>query len=469
MNEIKEAFTKITPDRLDDIKEELKTRDENIVIETKKKKKRYLLTLPIVAVCAAMVFMLWPATHSIQTVVGLDVNPSVELNLDDDYKIVEVKTNNEDGEKIVGNMDLKGSDIEVGVNALIGAMLKEGYIDELKNSLLISVTGENEQENEKLRQQLSLNIDELLKASDINGSIVSQTINDQNVENLAKQYQISVGKAEIIQQLVSKNPLYTFDSLKNLSIHELNLLLQSNQVEQVSITGHASESGYIGKDKAQSIAFNDAQVSQPTVQKVEMDYDDGVMVYEVEFYKDQVEYDYEINALNGEIIKSEKDGERTSQSASSSNQSSNQNSSNSSQTSTQQISQGQAKSIAKKHAGVQSVSQEKIHKDYDDGVYKFEYEFVSGDYKYEYEINAMTSTVMKHEKEYVGTVKLTQNEAKQKAFSHANVSSSNAYDVEVELDHQYYEVSFKSGQYEYEYKINASDGSIVAHEKDYDD
>ena len=81
----------------------------------------------------------------------------------------------------------------------------------------------------------------------------------------------------------------------------------------------------------------------------------------------------------------------------------------------------------------------------------------------------MTSTVMKHEKEYVGTVKLTQNEAKQKAFSHANVSSSNAYDVEVELDHQYYEVSFKSGQYEYEYKINASDGSIVAHEKDYDD
>ena len=305
MNEIKEAFTKITPDRLDDIKEELKTRDENIVIETKKKKKRYLLTLPIVAVCAAMVFMLWPATHSIQTVVGLDVNPSVELNLDDDYKIVEVKTNNEDGEKIVGNMDLKGSDIEVGVNALIGAMLKEGYIDELKNSLLISVTGENEQENEKLRQQLSLNIDELLKASDINGSIVSQTINDQNVENLAKQYQISVGKAEIIQQLVSKNPLYTFDSLKNLSIHELNLLLQSNQVEQVSITGHASESGYIGKDKAQSIAFNDAQVSQPTVQKVEMDYDDGVMIYEVEFYKNQVEYDYEINATTGAIVKKE--------------------------------------------------------------------------------------------------------------------------------------------------------------------
>ena len=238
MNEIKKAFKKITPHRLDEIKEELKYRDENIVVETKKKKRHYLFAVPVVAVCMAMVLMLLPSTHAVETVVGLDVNPSVELNLDNDYKIVDVKTNNEDGKKIVGDMNLKGSDIEVGVNALIGAMLKEGYIDELKNSLLISVTGDNEQENEKLREQLSLNIDELLKASDINGSIVSQTISDKDIEALAKQYQISVGKAEIIQQLVSKNSLYTFDSLKNLSIHELNLLLQSNQVDQVSITGN---------------------------------------------------------------------------------------------------------------------------------------------------------------------------------------------------------------------------------------
>ena len=39
MNEIKKAFKKITPHRLDEIKEELKYRDENIVVETKKKKR----------------------------------------------------------------------------------------------------------------------------------------------------------------------------------------------------------------------------------------------------------------------------------------------------------------------------------------------------------------------------------------------------------------------------------------------
>lgn len=475
MNEIRNAFTKITPHKLDDIKEELKTRDDNIVVETKKKKKRYLFAVPVVALCMVLMVMFLPATGQVQTVVGLDVNPSVELNLDDDYKILEVKTNNEDGKKIVGDMDLTGSDVEVGVNALIGAMLKEGYIDELKNSLLVSVTGENEAENEKLRQQLSLNIDELLKASDINGSIVSQTIADKSIEELAKQYQISVGKAEIIQQLVSKNSLYTFESLKDLSIHELNLLLQSNQVEQVTITGSASESGYIGKEKAQSIAVADANVSNPTILKVEMDYDDGMMVYEVDFHKNGVEYEYEINALTGEIVKKETDGQaRTNQSSSSTSQQGSQSSSNassnaSSNTSNGQISQNQAKTIAKNHAGVQSVSQEKIKKDYDDGVTKYEYEFVSGNYKYEYDINAQTGSVIKHEKEYVGQVNISKDQAKQKALSHANVSASNAYDVEVELDNQYYEVSFKSGKYEYEYRIKASDGSIVSHEKDYDD
>ena len=74
-----------------------------------------------------------------------------------------VKANNDDGQKIIGDMKLKGVDLEVGMNALIGSMLKEGYISELKNSLLISVTGDHQKENEVLRKELSDEIDQLLK------------------------------------------------------------------------------------------------------------------------------------------------------------------------------------------------------------------------------------------------------------------------------------------------------------------
>ena len=190
------------------------------------------------------------------------------------------------------------------------------------------------------------------------------------------------------------------------------------------------------------------------------------MVYDVEFYKNNLAYDSETNSSPGAIGKKEKDSEHVTQSTnqSSNNQSTNQTTSSSSQ----QISQEKAKSIAKKHAGVSSVTNEKMEKDFDDGIYEYEYEFVSGNYKYEYKINASNGSVMKHEKEYVGQARISANDAKKKAFSHAGVQESQVYDLDVELDDGRYEVSFDSGQYEYEYEINAENGNIISFEKDYD-
>ncbi|MCC8065216.1 MAG: PepSY domain-containing protein, partial [Clostridiales bacterium] len=74
-------------------------------------------------------------------------------------------------------------------------------------------------------------------------------------------------------------------------------------------TGSSSSSGssstsYIGIDKAKSIAANHAgySVSDVTFSKVKLDEDDGVAVYEIEFYKGNTEYEYEINAATGSIL-----------------------------------------------------------------------------------------------------------------------------------------------------------------------
>ena len=41
--------------------------------------------------------------------------------------------------------------------------------------------------------------------------------------------------------------------------------------------------------------------------EVQFDFDNGVAVYEVDFHADKVDYDYEINALTGKIIRAEKE------------------------------------------------------------------------------------------------------------------------------------------------------------------
>ena len=66
---------------------------------------------------------------------------------------------------------------------------------------------------------------------------------------------------------------------------------------------------YIGVDRAKEIAFAHAKVDASKVYRlhVDMDRDDGRMIYEVDFKHDGWEYDYEIDAVTGEILEWDRD------------------------------------------------------------------------------------------------------------------------------------------------------------------
>ena len=65
----------------------------------------------------------------------------------------------------------------------------------------------------------------------------------------------------------------------------------------------------IGLEKGKKVALNHAglRANEVTNLKAERDRDDGIVKYEVEFEKGRMEYDYEINAETGKILKAEKD------------------------------------------------------------------------------------------------------------------------------------------------------------------
>ena len=70
------------------------------------------------------------------------------------------------------------------------------------------------------------------------------------------------------------------------------------------------------------------------------------------------------------------------------------------------------------------------------------------------------------------TARITAEEAKAAALTHAGVAATAAWDLEIDLEKErgvlYYEVSFESGGYEYEYLIDVSNGQIVHFEKEVD-
>ena len=70
-----------------------------------------------------------------------------------------------------------------------------------------------------------------------------------------------------------------------------------------------NNTGNISLDKAKEIALSHAGLSadQVTFVKVNMDFDDGIQKYEIEFYYNYREYSYEIDANTGNILSYEQD------------------------------------------------------------------------------------------------------------------------------------------------------------------
>jgi len=151
----------------------------------------------------------------------------------------------------------------------------------------------------------------------------------------------------------------------------------------------ANKAKKISADKAKKIALGDAKLAEKDVTfvKVELEFENNRLVYDVEFYSGNVEYDYEIDAANGAILSVDKDIEnyviptQPSKEAPTKAQVS-------------EISVEEAKQIALSHAGVGSARFTKAKIDYENGIKVYEIEFKVGNMEYEYDINVSNGAII---------------------------------------------------------------------------
>ena len=68
-----------------------------------------------------------------------------------------------------------------------------------------------------------------------------------------------------------------------------------------------ADSGEISEDKAKEIALADAKAdaANAVFKKSGLEFDDGVKKYEVEFFANDMEYSYDIDAVSGDILSRE--------------------------------------------------------------------------------------------------------------------------------------------------------------------
>ena len=147
----------------------------------------------------------------------------------------------------------------------------------------------------------------------------------------------------------------------------------------------ANKAKKISADKAKKIALGDAKLAEKDVTfvKVELEFENNRLVYDVEFYSGNVEYDYDIDAVSGAIVSSDRDIENYSIPAQ--------------QTTVApaaDIGVEKAKEIALAHAGIGSARFTKAKIDYESGIKVYEIEFKVGNMEYEYDINVSNGAII---------------------------------------------------------------------------
>lgn len=478
---IKNAINAAAPNAFervaDDVKKQTEVDSGISVVPTNRMIGRRVISRIIAAAAAfAIMFtciysLMRRDAEKIYATVLIDVNPSIEINVDKKDRVVSVIPRNEDAMLVIDGLDFSGSTVEVAVNAIVGSMLKCGYlnndnIEGIINSILISVESTDENSSHRLQEMLTGEINSVLNKFSVDGIVLTQSIDKTNdsLGELAEKYGITQSKAQFIQSILDSGLDYDFSSLIGLSISELNTIL----TQSVTPAPNMDSAQMISQEEARNIAFAHAGVSDKDVIdfEIELDSENGVTYYEIDFDTVDFEFEYDINAQTGVIIKSEKEAVKENNGGT-----------------TNIISFDEAKSIALNHAKVDASSLIDFDIDLEskNGITYYEIEFETVNCEYEYDINAETGEIIWFEWDNSDSFTpapvsssapsvISRDEAKNIAFNHAGVDESLVTECEIELDDDdgklIYEVEFETAEYEFEYDIDAKTGKIIKSERE---
>ena len=313
----------------------------------------------LLVLCAGGIFSwLWFSTKA---VVSIDVNPSVALSLNRFEYVIDTQAGNTDGadalDALMGAMSRKGylddqAQISVFVDGSDDDFNRELY-DEITDDLAhlapdaVTQVGEsatNEQTteqpagNEQTTEQPSAEQTTEQPANDqtteqpVTGQTTGQTgeqqpqqstsITEEQAKEIAANH-AGVAVADLTFHSVSLEEddgrrVYDVEFYSGSTEYDYeidaatgDILSYDNDVENFSIPQQQSTAtgSYIGEDAAKAAALQRAGLTEDQVrwEKCELDEDDGRFSYELEFSSGQHEYECEVEAFTGEIVKFEQD------------------------------------------------------------------------------------------------------------------------------------------------------------------
>ena len=227
LKHIADGITQLTPDRAS----ELWTQpvvpadgsewylDSTVQKPHLKNKKHYIGTL---AACLALCIISISFFQSMPSAaVYLDVNPSVELKVNYRNRVTTAIPHNSDAVEILEEMDLKGTDLDVALYAILGSMVHHGYLTDSTDTILISVHSANTNRANELELEVTDLVSKNLEQMIHSGEVLSQQINQDDIDQAGSNQSGTPGKATFVGNLEDKYPQLEKENLNELTVDEI--------------------------------------------------------------------------------------------------------------------------------------------------------------------------------------------------------------------------------------------------------
>ena len=180
----------------------------------------------VILIIGIVGFLYW--NNRIVSTITLDINPSVEINLDKNDNVISVVALNEDAKNII-DFDYKGKSFDDIVSVIINNSIESGYVED--DRVVVIVHSDGNIGNEDVKELVIKNFVDKGITTDV---IVVENITEEDKE-LAEKYNVSPAKASYIYS-ITENSEVDISDLKDKSIEELKDTKES---------GKYCENGYI--------------------------------------------------------------------------------------------------------------------------------------------------------------------------------------------------------------------------------
>lgn len=269
--------------------------------------------------------------------VYVEADAQFELSLNTYNVVLGATAKNESGEKVLSENNTNNAELGKTVSGIFKSLIKNGYLTEKSNAIMIRVENSSETKSSTLQNTVALQVKNALKEQDLKLNVVIvRSAADDDVNGIisnAKKHNISQPKADFIAFLANGKTDKSYDLLATFSVKDLVSLFKGvtnfdaykyendPDFKVIYISNDPAEISANSKEPVDKLdlvfspdiaikkALAHAQLSSSKVYDIKAQFDDDNpdnYHYDVVFTFGGYKYEYEIDAIGGDVIKHHK-------------------------------------------------------------------------------------------------------------------------------------------------------------------